>query len=140
MPWIADLSVYRRHEWCAGAAFTLSSDRYIGKTPRRRALLSDPADRSTTAYGEADSEAEADADGDADSEADADSDADADGDTDAEAEAEGGSEGSGTGVGSGMKRDGMPAMERTITRTKMARTVRIHGRASRSSRAGSEPR
>ena len=52
----------------------------------------------------------------------------------------GASEGSGTGVGSGMKRDGMPATDSTMTSTKMPSTTRIHGRASRSSRGGSEPR
>ncbi len=42
----------------------------------------------------------------------------------------------GSGVGSGMRRDGMPAIDRTKTRTKMPMTIRIHGRASRSSGVG----
>ena len=87
----------------------------------------------------------ADAEGDADAEAsaDADADAEADGEAGADGEADAeltGIEGSGTGVGSGMKREGMPRIESTITRTKMPRTRRIHGRASRSSREGSAPR
>jgi len=99
------------------------------------------ADRSPTAEfygaGDADSDTEGEADADSDSEAEGDGEADSDADADGDAT---GNDGSGTGVGSGMNRDGIPAMERTITRTKMARTARIHGRASRSSRAGSEPR
>lgn len=88
--------------------------------------------------GEADGDTEADgeADADADADGDADSDAVGDGSTDPDA----GNDGSGTGVGSGMKREGMPAMDKTSTRTKMANTVRIHGRARRSSREGREPR
>ena len=104
---------------------------------------SSPASRP--AYGAADAEGDADAEARADAEASADADADADAgveaDADGEADAElTGIEGSGTGVGSGMKRDGMPRMESTITRTKMPRTRRIQGRASRSSREGSAPR
>jgi hypothetical protein len=97
--------------------------------------MTHPADTSaTTRYGAG--EADSDTDGDADGDSSGDADADGDG----SAETEAGSDGSGTGVGSGMKRDGMPAMESTSTRTKMPSTVRIQGRASRSSREGSEPR
>ena len=87
----------------------------------------------------ADAEGDADAEASADAEADADSDAEADADGEADAELTG-IEGSGTGVGSGMKRDGMPRIESTITSAKMPRTRRIQGRASRSSREGSAPR
>jgi hypothetical protein len=69
------------------------------------------------------------------------------GDTSTEPEGEastepeaGGRVGSGGGVGSAMNRDGMPAIARTMTRTKMASIARIHGRASRSSRLGRDPR
>src|SRR3990170_4261175 len=78
-------------------------------------------------------EAEAGTEGVADSDGEAALDADADGEASAELT---GREGSGTGVGSGMKRDGMPRTESTITRTKMPMTVRIQGRASRSWREG----
>lgn len=92
-------------------------------------------------YGVGDADGEAETDADASAEGDADSDADAEADADGDASAElAGTDGSGTGVGSGMKRDGMPRMESTITRTKMPRTARIQGRANRSSRDGSAPR
>jgi hypothetical protein len=87
--------------------------------------------------------------GDGDGEPDAAPDPDADGDALSEgvassvgsAEADGtGIEGSGSSVGSGMSRDGMPAMESTMTSTKIPATVRSHGFASRSSRVGRAPR
>ena len=90
-------------------------------------------------YGAADSEAEGEADSDAESESEGE--ADSEGDASAELEAgSDGNDGSGTGVASGIRRDGTPMIESTITRAKMARMVKIHGRASRSSREGSAPR
>lgn len=93
---------------------------------------------SVPRYG--DGEGDADSDGDADADGDPDSDGEADADADGSAELDAGTDGRGTGVGSGMKRDGTPRTDRTMTRTKMAMTVRIHGRANRSFRAGSDPR
>jgi hypothetical protein len=87
-----------------------------------------------------DGDGDADSDGEADTAGDAESDGDADSDADGSAELDAGTDGSGTGVGSGMKRDGMPRTDRTTMRTKMPITVRIHGRANRSFRAGSDPR
>jgi hypothetical protein len=88
---------------------------------------------------------EADGDGDADPEADPEAEADADGDGDGESVGSGvsdaaGIEGSGTEVGSGMNRDGMPAIDSTMTSRKIATTVRIHGFANRSWRMGRAPR
>jgi hypothetical protein len=89
------------------------------------------------------------ADGDADGEVDTDGAAlpDAAAEPDGDALPEGsadpvgtGTDGNGTGVGSGMKREGTPAMARMMTSTKIAMTVKIHGRASRSSRVGRAPR
>ena len=86
----------------------------------------------------------ADADGsslaDAEGSALADSDALDDGSADAAALAEGRGGSVGIGVGSGMNRDGTPATDSAMISTKMPMTVRIHGRASRSSRVGSDPR
>lgn len=77
--------------------------------------------------------------------ADADAETDAETDGEAEVEPEGsaetaGTDGSGTGVGSAMKREGTPRIDRTKTSTKTPMTVKIQGRASWSSRVGSEPR
>ncbi len=73
-------------------------------------------------------------------EADSEAVAEGDGDGSPDENDGAGTEGSGTGVGSGMKRDGMPAIDRTMISTKIPMTVMIHGRASRSSRGGRAPR
>jgi hypothetical protein len=109
----------------------------------RLAVTTWPFDRNLAdpySDGEGSTELEADA------EAEAETDAEADAETSIELEGEalsegiGARDGSGTGVGSGMNRDGMPATDSTMISTKIPSTTRIHGRASRSSRGGSEPR
>ena len=88
---------------------------------------------SEVGLGEGSTEAEAEAE--AEPEADGEAETEGDGSTGIEA----GAEGRGTGVGSGMKREGMPRTESTRMSTKKPMTRRIHGRASRSWRVGSEP-
>jgi hypothetical protein len=59
----------------------------------------------------------------------------------ADGDAEGaGIDGTGSGVGSGAKRDGISNALRMRIATKIAKTMRIHGRAKRSSRVGNAPR
>ena len=88
-------------------------------------------------YGAADSDADADADADPDGDASTEPDPDASIDADADGA---GTDGNGTGVGSGMNREGTPRNDSTKTSTKIAKMARIHGRANRSSRGGSDPR
>lgn len=83
-------------------------------------------------------EGSADADGAV--EPSADGSADLDGSAEGLSDGTGVEEGVGSGVGSGMKRDGTPAIDNTTISTKMPSTIRIHGRASLSSRGGSDPR
>lgn len=111
-------------------------------------LIRDSAAYSLVGDASTDADAPGDADPSTDTDASTDGDEDSDvaGDAASGADAEGaiepeaGSEGSGTGVGSGKMREGTPSTESTITRPKMPMTVRIHGRARRSSRVGSAPR
>jgi hypothetical protein len=120
---------------------------FRGQIPAREA----PVFEVTGAYsplgdGLTDADADAAADADADGEVDADAEDDGSADAGADADAEGstepdaGTDGSGTGVGSGKRRDGMPRKARTKISRKMPMTARTQGRASRSSRVGSDPR
>ena len=84
---------------------------------------------------------EAEGDGDPDPDADPEADADGDGESLGSGLSDAaGTDGNGSTVGSGMNRDGMPATDSTMTRRKIATTVRIHGFANRSWRVGRAPR
>ena len=122
------------------------ADRYIGATRQGNRLASDIADRSANygvGAGVADGDAEPDPEADPDAEGASDPVAEADGEDDGDGDGESdaaGMEGSGIGVGSGTKLDGTPRIDSTMTSARMAKTVRIHGRARRSLRVGRAPR